>query len=256
MTDPAIRCDELEGGALWHVHLARPKANILDAQMTGELSELFERAGATPGLKGILLEGEGPHFSFGASVQEHTKDRVAEMLAGFHGLFRRIAASHVTTLAAVRGQCLGGGLELAAFAHRLVAATDAQFGQPEIVLGVIAPVASLLLPHRCSRGAAENLLLSGRSIDATEALRIGLADQLANDPADAALDFAREYLLPRSASSLRFAVRAARQDFLERFFNGLDRLERLYIDELAETHDGNEGIAAFLDKRTPEWRDS
>jgi cyclohexa-1,5-dienecarbonyl-CoA hydratase len=159
-------------------------------------------------------------------------------------------------VAAVRGHCLGGGLELAAFCHRLIAAPDAKFGQPEIALGVFAPVASLLLPQRIGRAAAEDLCLSGRTIGASEALRIGLCDAIADDPDAAALAWARDDLGRHSASSLRHAVRAVRGPFLQTFLRDLADLERAYLEDLMATHDAREGIEAFVAKRPAVWRNA
>jgi cyclohexa-1,5-dienecarbonyl-CoA hydratase len=253
MSDSPVRVETLEKGAFWRVLLARPKANVIDSAMSAALTEVFERARADRDLKAICLEGEGPHFSFGASVEEHLPESVASMLHGFHGLFRAIAASDLFVMAAVRGQCLGGGLELAAFAHRLFASPDAQLGQPEIRLGVFAPVASVLLAERTGRGAAEDLCLSGRSLGAEDARACGLVDELAEDPAAAALAYAQAHLCQHSASSLRHAVHAVRSGFNERFFKELDAIERYYLEELISTRDAEEGIRSFLDKRKPDW---
>jgi cyclohexa-1,5-dienecarbonyl-CoA hydratase len=250
-----IAVEDLEPG-LVAVRLAVPKGNVLDTAMVTALVGFFGSLQERPEVKAVLLEGQGPHFSFGASVEEHLPDRVAGMLRTFHGLFRAIAGAAVPVLAVVRGQCLGGGLELAAYCHRIFAAPDARLGQPEIKLGVIAPVGSLLLSERMGRGAAEDLLLSGRSLTAEEAFSAGLVDQVAEDPAAAARDWAREHLLSSSGVSLRFAVRASRGAFDVHFFAELDRLESLYLDELVATQDGNEGIRAFLEKRKPEWRNA
>jgi len=248
-----VRLEELDGGALWRVVLNTPKANIIDMEKTERLCELFTRARDEAGLKAVVLEGEGAHFSFGASVEEHLPDRCAAMLRGFHQLFSRILDSGVVTLAAVRGQCLGGGLELASFCNRLFASPDARLGQPEILLGLFAPVASVALAERVGRSRAEDLCLSGRSLTAEEGLAIGLVDEIADDPAQAALDYAGEHLLPRSASSLRLAHRAVRAGYAERFRQELARVERLYLEELMSTADAGEGLAAFLGKRTPHW---
>jgi cyclohexa-1,5-dienecarbonyl-CoA hydratase len=163
-------------------------------------------------------------------------------------------ASSVPALAAVRGQCLGGGLELASFCHRVFAAPDARLGQPEIVLGVFAPVASLMLPERIGRANAEDLCLTGRIVDASEAKQMGLVDVVAEEPEKAALEYARTHLLPRSASSLRHAVRALRLPLSRRLEGELARLERLYLEDLMGTQDAAEGIQAFLEKRAPVWR--
>ena len=256
MSGEAVRLETLDGGAIWRITLATPKANIVDMEKVELLSGIFDRARHDAGLKAVLIEGEGPHFSFGASVEEHLPGRYEAMIRGFHALFSRILDSSVTTLAAVRGQCLGGGLELASFCNRIFAAPDAKLGQPEILLGVIAPVASVVLIERVGRGAAEDLCLSGRSLGAEEALRIGLVDELGEDPGESALAYARRYLVPRSASSLRLAVRAVRGSFADRFREELARVERLYLDELMATHDAVEGLNAFLEKRKPAWSDS
>lgn len=251
-----IRIERLPGGAVWLVRLARPKANIVDEAMTCALVEVFTQARSTADLKVVVLSAEGPNFSFGASVQEHMPERVAGMLQRFHGLFRTIVDAAVPVLAAVRGHCLGGGLEVAAFCHRVFAAPDAKFGQPEIALGVFAPVASLLLPERVGRGAAEDLCLSGRTIGAPEALRIGLCDVIADDPDAAALAWANGELCRHSASSLRHAVRAVRGPFAATFLQQLAALERAYLHDLMATHDAREGIEAFVGKRAPVWRNA
>ena len=182
-----VRCEVLDGGAIWHVVLATPKANIVDMDKADQLAAIFSRAREDKGLKAVLIEGEGPNFSFGASVPEHLPGSFEKMIPGFHQLFRRIIESSVITLAAVRGQCLGGGLELVSFCNRIFASPEAKLGQPEIMLGVFPPVASVVLPERVGRGAAEHLCLSGKSVSAEEALRIGLVDQVDDDPVALAL---------------------------------------------------------------------
>ncbi len=245
-------------GRLLRIRLARPKANIVNAEMIAALDAVLADAvdsGSTPALRGVLLDAEGPHFSFGASVQEHLPESVAGMLKSLHALVLRILSFPAPILVAIRGQCLGGGLEIAAASHRLFVAPGAQLGQPEIILGVFAPAASCLLPERVGRSVAEDLLLSGRSIDGWEALRIGLANAVAEDPEAAALMYFEEHLVKRSASSLRCAVTAARLDFVERVRAKLAAVERLYLQDLTRTHDAVEGLAAFLEKRPPRWED-
>jgi cyclohexa-1,5-dienecarbonyl-CoA hydratase len=178
------------------------------------------------------------------------------MIPGFHRLFDRMLDARIVTLAAVRGQCLGGGLELASFCHRVLAAPDAKLGQPEIVLGVFAPVASVFLAERLGRARAEDLCLTGRTVTAEEALRIGLVDEIADDPGAAALAWARRHLLPRSASSLRQAAWALRAGLAGRFRADLDRVEAQYLGELMATRDAQEGLVAFLEKRSPRWHDA
>ena len=240
-------------GALLHLTLNRPKANICDAQMIEALQAALDAHAGHAALRGVLLDAEGPHFSFGASVEEHLAERCAGMLASLHALILTLAGCRVPVLVAVRGQCLGGGLEIALAGGPIFAAPNAQFGQPEIKLGVFAPAASCLLPWRVSAVAAEDLLCSGRSIDAAQALAIGLVQMLADDPVAAALAYFDEHLAPRSAAALAHAMQAVRAPRLAAMRDELARVERLYLQSLMKTRDANEGLAAFLAKRSPTW---
>ncbi|HYA74333.1 MAG TPA: cyclohexa-1,5-dienecarbonyl-CoA hydratase [Roseiarcus sp.] len=242
-------------GRLLRLRLDRPKANILDAALVAALENAFlERANGAE-LRGVLIDASGAHFSFGASIEEHLPDQCAAMLASFHRLILRLFASPVPVLVAIRGQCLGGGLELASAGHLLFAAPDAKFGQPEIQIGVFAPAASCLLPERIGLAAAEDLLLSGRSIGAEQASQIGLVTEVADDPEDAALGYFDRHLAPKSAKSLRFATRAARHGTIERVSAKLAAVETIYLEELMATQDAVEGLSAFIEKRPACWRD-
>jgi len=247
---------ELEkAGTLLRLCLARPKANIVDAAMIAALRAALAEHLSGAHLRAVLLTAEGPHFSFGASVPEHLPGSCAAMLRELHALILELVASPVPVLVAVRGQCLGGGLEVAAAGHLIFAAPGAMFGQPEIKLAVFAPAASCLLPERIGQARAEDLLFSGRSIGAEEAHRIGLVNALADDPAHAALAYFEEHLAQRSASSLRFAVRAARVGLVERVRRKLVQVEGLYLEELMATHDAVEGLTSFIAKRPAVWED-
>jgi len=204
-------------------------------------------------LGAVLIDAEAPHFSFGASVEEHMPNQCAAMLAGLHRLILRMIESPVPLLVAVRGQCLGGGLELALATHLMFVAPDAKLGQPEMKLGVLAPAASCMLPELLGPQRALDLLVSGRSIAGAQAAAIGLAHEAAADPERAALAYFEEHLRPKSASSLRLAVKAARLDYVARVREKLRAVERLYIDELMATHDAVAGLEAFIAKRAPQW---
>jgi cyclohexa-1,5-dienecarbonyl-CoA hydratase len=256
MNAEKVRLLELDDGALWRISLTNPDSNVLDRAVILALSDLFSRAEKENGLRAICLDGTGPNFSYGASVEEHLPGQVREMLETFHGLFRAMASSDKVLLAAVHGHCLGGGMELAAFCHRVFATPDARLGQPEIRLGVFPPVASVILPERMGRGPAEDLCLTGRLLSAEEARSVGLVDEVIPDPTAAALDYARRYLLPHSASSLRWAARAIRRGYYRRVLGELEALERMYLDDLMGTADAVEGIEAFVEKREPQWRNA
>jgi cyclohexa-1,5-dienecarbonyl-CoA hydratase len=249
-----VRLEAIDDGAFWRVTFGGGKGNILDRATLNELGGVFKRARDARTLKAIGLEGAGPHFSFGASVQEHLPADVPAMLAALRGCVLDLLDSGVVVLAAVRGQCLGGGLELASVCHRLFASADARLGQPEIALGVFAPLASIVLPARIGRAQGDDLCLTGRTVTAAEANLMGLIDEIDPDPMNAAITWARTHLAARSASSLRLAVRAVRADLAARIRSELPALEALYVEELMATADAVEGLHAFLDKRPPVWR--
>ena len=240
-------------GALLRLRLDRPKANLVDAEMIAALHAALTQYRRHVMLRGVLIDAEGPHFSFGASVEEHLPDRCAAMLESLHALLLELLEFPVPVLVAVHGQCLGGGLELALACGRIFAAPGAQFGQPEIKLGVFAPAASALLPYRVSQPAAEDLLLTGRSVAAPEAAAMGLVQAVAEDPAGAALAWFDQHLQGKSAAALACALVAARGPMQHQVRERLRELERLYLDWLMRTHDANEGLSAFLEKRQPAW---
>ena len=253
MSDSPLKVWLERDGALLRLRLARPKANVLDAQMNGALAAALDLHRGNTGVLAALLDHEGPHFSFGASVEEHLPERCAEMISGFHGLLNRMLQWPKPILIAAKGQCLGGGLEVASAGSLLFLAPDAQLGQPEIKLGVIAPAASVLLPQRIGQARAEDLLYSGRSIDAATALAWGLVNDVGPDPAARALEYFAKHLADKSAASIALALRAAREPFAELARARLDDVEALYLEKLMSTRDANEGLQAFSEKRQPRW---
>lgn len=253
-TSGPVRVEALEDGAVLRVVLAGGKGNVIDRAMTEALAAVVAAVRADATVKAVVLEGDGGHFSFGASVAEHLPDQVEGMLKRFHRMLLDLLDVSVVLVAAVRGRCLGGGLELVMGCHRVFAHPGAMLGQPEIVLGVVAPFASAFLAERVGRPAAEDLCLTGRTVAADEALRMRLVDEVAEDPSAAALAWVRAHLLPKSASTLRFAVRSARLGLVARLRADVEALERLYLKDLMATEDAREGLDAFLAKRPPVWR--
>jgi cyclohexa-1,5-dienecarbonyl-CoA hydratase len=249
---PVRAWTEHEGRVL-RLQLDRAPGNIVDAELVTTFANAFALHVHQPRLSAVVIGAEGPNFSYGASVAEHLPDQCAQMLGRFHGLLKSMLSAPVFLVAAVQGQCLGGGLELALASTRIIAAPGARFGQPEVKLGVFAPAASCLLPERVGSAPAADLLCSGRSVDAAEALRLGLADAVAEDPILAALEYVERHLLRHSAVALRYAMEAARGEYARAIGGRLDAVERAYLGGLMQTHDAVEGLEAFLAKRPPQW---
>jgi cyclohexa-1,5-dienecarbonyl-CoA hydratase len=241
-------------GALLRLRLNRPKANVLDAAMIAAVARALAEHGKPGTIRAALVDAEGPHFSFGASVEEHLPEQCADMLKGLHALLIAMLEWPRPILVAAHGQCLGGGLEFALAGSMIFAAPDAKLGQPEMNIGVFAPAASCLLPFRVNQADAEDLLLSGRSVDAEDARRMGIVSVVAPDPEAAALEYFDKHLAGKSAASLDFAVRAAREGMLPEAKRRIAAVERLYLDGLMATHDATEGLQAFLAKRAPQWK--
>ena len=160
-------------GPVCTIALSKPPLNIIDMEMIGEIHAVLHSLddGEHPSGVGVLIfRGIGKCFSAGVSIQDHTPDKIGEMIPRFHNIFRHLARTEMVTVAAVHGACLGGGMELAAMCDLVVAADDAQFGQPEIKLGQVPPVGIILLPYLVGYRKAAELVLAGNSIGAAEAL--------------------------------------------------------------------------------------
>ena len=254
-----IKLDYLKNESAARIVLNAPKGNVLDAVMMTELLEVFSELKTKSNVKVITFEGEGNHFSFGASVEEHKKELAAGMLKSFHELFYNIIDLSIPTIAKISGQCLGGGLELALICNFLFADKSAKLGQPEIMLGVFPPPASVILPLKIGSAKAEEILLTGKTISADEAKALGLVNEVFEDKAkleNYVNDFIEKNLLVKSASSLKFEVKASRSIFNSILRINLKILESLYVSQLMETNDANEGINSFLEKRTPVWQNN
>ena len=236
------------------LRLDRPKANLVDMECAEAIHGALGAHIGDSGLLAVLVDHAGPHFSYGASIPEHLPDRCAAMLEGMHRMILAMVEFPLPILVAVRGLCLGGGLELASAGHLLFAAPDSKLGQPEIKLAVFAPSASCLLPERMGQARADDLLISGRTVTGTEAQAMGLVTATADDPEAAALAYFDQYLGGLSAPALRCAVQAARMGYGQRIREKLARIEELYLQDLMAKLDPVEGLTAFMAKRPPVWK--
>ncbi|MBK7641691.1 MAG: enoyl-CoA hydratase/isomerase family protein [Planctomycetes bacterium] len=250
-----LRVEPLENGRVLRLVLDAGKGNVVTGDVADELRAALDDAQHRRSLCAVLLDHAGTDFSFGASVQEHTPAEVGAMLPRLHAAALALLRFPVPVLACVRGRCLGGGFELAQCTTLVFATPGAVLAQPEIQLGVFAPLGSVILPRVIGPRHAADLLLSGRNLGAEEAQRLGLVHTLSEDPTAAALAWAKKHLATRSASSLRIALHALRGWDVEAFARELKSTEALYLERLMQTHDAPEGIGAFLAKRPPVWKD-
>jgi cyclohexa-1,5-dienecarbonyl-CoA hydratase len=251
-----VRLSTERSAQIERIVLDRPSGNVLDLEMLASIRGRIEQIAADPGpCKLVVFEGTGKHFSFGASVAEHLPDKVGTLLPAFHRLFWDLERLSIPTAAVVRGQCLGGGFELALWCGLVFCDATARFGVPEVKLGVFPPIAAIVLPWRVSGARSTQLILSGESVDGRTAARVGLADWCGEDPEAELQKWFVENLESKSAVAVRTAWRASRRLLADSLRNDLTSLESLYLNDLMSHVDPVEGISAFVERRPPVWRD-
>jgi len=235
--------------------LDHPPLNILTRALLGELREALDRLKDAEGTRVLILAAEGRHFSAGADVGEHLPPQHRELIPEFLRTVEAVASFPLPTIAAVRGRCLGAGFELAQACDLVVAAEDASFGQPEILLAVTAPAACALLPRRTSHGNAAEMLFGGDAVDAARALAMGLVQRVVPSPTleEQASTLARRFARHSAAAlwATKASLRAAAGVPLAEAFR---RAGDIYVTNLMAASDPVEGLEAFLAKRPPVWR--
>ncbi len=238
------------------VTLNRPPVNVIDIALMREMQAALEEIRADATTKVVVIAAQGKLFSAGVDVKDHTVDRVGEMLQEFHTVIRCIWSIEAPTIAAVQGSALGGGMELALACDFIVASAQAKFGQPEIQVGAFPPIAALLLPRLIPRKKAFEVILTGDSFDAATAERWGLVNIVTPpEEFDAAVDAFVARLIRLSSAVLKLAKRAALIPLQDEKEDALHKIEQLYLSELMKTEDANEGLAAFMEKRKPVWKE-
>jgi cyclohexa-1,5-dienecarbonyl-CoA hydratase len=235
------------------ITLRNPPLNVISVPMTEELASALAEIEQT-GISIIVFQGEGKSFSAGVDVAAHAPERVNSMLEKFHRVIRALVATKTITIAVVHGHCLGGGAELAMVCDIVITSEDAIWGFPEITLGCYPPVAATALSALIGQKRAAELILTGRTISGTEASRIGLATQAVPEARfQAAIADTLERLQKLSPAALAITKKSIYAWDSMHFDKGLARAEKIYIEELMKTEDAQEGIRAFLEKRSPQW---
>ena len=236
--------------------LNNPPSNLLTAAVLKELDHAFGKLEAANGVRVVILTAAGRFFCPGADVMELSKLENSRQGADFsirgQALLNRIERSDKPIVVAINGACLGGGLELAMACHMRVAAAGAKLGLPEIKLGAIPGFGGTQrLPRIIGPSRAAELILTGESITAEEALAIGLVNRVS--PAGDVLAAAKAIAAMVTAKgplATQAALRAIRTGLDSPMAEGLSREAELF-GELCGTPDMQEGISAFLEKRPP-----
>jgi cyclohexa-1,5-dienecarbonyl-CoA hydratase len=238
--------------SLARIVLNNPPLNVIEIPMMDELRAALEQIEARPEISAIVITGSEHAFSTGVDIAAHTPDKVREMLTLFHSVIRSVVDSKKLTIASVQRHCLGGGAELAMMCDVVYASPDSVWGFPEIKLACYPPVASVALSAIVGQKLAAEMVLTGRTLTGSEALSAGLLNGIADDP-----ETLVQECLQRVSQLSAVAISVAKKAFYAwdaiHFDKGLARAEQIYFDDLMKTADAQEGIAAFLERRRPQW---
>ncbi len=238
------------------ITLNRPEAlNALNSQVMAEVTSAAAEFDADPGIGAIIITGSAKAFAAGADIKEMATLSFSEVFGSdFFADWGKLAAVRTPLIAAVGGYALGGGCELAMMCDVLIAAETAKFGQPEIKLGVLPGMGgSQRLTRAVGKAKAMDMILTGRTIDAAEAERIGLVSRVV--AADDLLEEANAVattISQMSRSASRMAKEAVNRAFEASLAEGLLYERRLFHSAFA-TEDQTEGMAAFSEKRAPNF---
>lgn len=233
----------------------RPPLNVFDIALLRELDQALINCAADSSVDVVLLQGAGDRaFSAGVDIKDHTSAKVPEMLDVMHGVIRKLLALPQATIAVVRGVCLGGGCELASSCDFIVAAEESTFATPEILVGCYPPVALARFSQLIGYHRAAEMILTGRRFSAREAQAMGLINRVfAANELDDGVQALLDELLGKSGVVLRLTLKGLRELSLPGFDAALKRSEDIYCDDLLKTHDVEEGVKAFLEKRPAKW---
>lgn len=238
--------------------ISRPPLNVLNIETMKEISQALENLKNEKGLRVVVITSDGEKaFSAGVDVQDHTKEKVDEMIEVFNGLFTRLDGIDAITIAGVKGAALGGGCELAMACDLIVAADNLKMGQPEIKLAVIAPVACALLPRLIGLFRARDLLLSGETVGPDEALNMGLVNRIVPlEQFDEELEAYVERFVSNSSIGIAYTKKALRIGLEQGYPQSLAPIGKMYLEKLMNTVDATEGLSSFLEKRRPSYKDT
>jgi enoyl-CoA hydratase len=238
------------------ITLNRPKAlNALNGQVMVEVTSAAAAFDDDPGIGAIVITGNEKAFAAGADIKEMAGLSFADVFGSdYFAAWGKLAAVRTPTIAAVAGYALGGGCELAMMCDLLIAADTAKFGQPEIKLGVLPGMGgSQRLTRAIGKAKAMDLILTARTIGAEEAERAGLVSRVV--PAADLLSEAKSVattISQMSRSAARMAKEAVNRSFESTLTEGLLYERRLFHSAFA-TDDQTEGMAAFSEKRPPNF---
>jgi len=251
-----IRWDD--SGMVAHLTMDSPKQNVMNIEMLNEMTAAIESLNHRDEVRLVLLDAspecEG-YFSLGVGVEGYTEQLVFQTMDAFHDVFRAMLDVSKPVLAVIDGIASGAGSELAAFCDLVIATENAQFRQPEIKLGVFPPLGAVVYPRVIGPRRAMEFLLTGEPINARTALDIGLVNRVVSR-ADLkpTVDAMVKRITDESGPVLQLLKRVIFNGTWMPFEEALKRAQDIYLNQLFELEDSQEGLRALIEKRKPVWK--
>jgi cyclohexa-1,5-dienecarbonyl-CoA hydratase len=245
-------------GTVAHLTMDRPKQNVMNIEMLNEMTAAIESLNHREEVRLVLLDAspecEG-YFSMGVGVEGYTAQLVFQMMDAFHNVFRAMMDVSKPVLAVVDGIASGAGSELAAFCDLVIATENAHFRQPEIKLGVFPPLGAVVYPRVIGPRRAMEFLLTGEPINARTALEIGLVNRVVpRSDLEATVDAMVKRITDESGPVLQLLKRVIFHGTWMPFAEAFKRAQDIYLNQLFELEDYQEGLRALLEKRKPVWK--
>jgi cyclohexa-1,5-dienecarbonyl-CoA hydratase len=246
---------ELKDKIAWFT-INRPPLNILDLPVLRQFDRLLNTSEIHEKSQVLVIRGAGEKaFSAGVDIKDHAVNKVSETLPLFHQILVKLKNFPITTLAAVHGMALGGGLELAMACDLVIAETGTKLGQPEINAGCFPPAAAALLPDLIGAKRTYEMVVLGSILTAEQGFQYGIVNEVV--PVGKLMDKVNEWcekILEKSKVVVGLAKEAVNFSTGLSFSSALENAEDLYLNRLTKTEDSEEGIRAFLEKRKPIWK--
>ena len=235
--------------------LDRKPGHLLNIDMMDEINQGLLDLRNKRSVEVLVIRGEGGSFCHGMDMKDHTKERLQRLLQVYSRIFETIRLIDMVTIAAVEGKAWAAGFELALGCNLIVAEEGASFRLPEIERGIIPHIASIILPRVVPRRRAMEWILTGQEISAADLSHVGLLNRvLPRDGFDDGLKSFVAELTDKSGPVLQLAKRAQYEAYYSTYEEALYRVQNLYMRELMELHDSQEGIDAHLEDRDASWK--
>ena len=253
----AIQLSEHEEGGIQvaTITLDSPPLNVLDLDECREFNSCLSQIRADDRARVVVIRGAGKSFSAGVDIREHTPELMPKLLPAFHAIFHDLLSLRAVTVAAVHGNCLGGGAEIALACDRVITEASARIAFPEIRLACYPPVALTLIPYRGGPGIATEMILGANEIEPKQLLSWRLIDRIVEPGRlDEGIQAELKLYHGKSPAVLGMAAALLHEEACRGWGDRISHVQQEYLEVLLPHRDVQEGISAYLEKRPPVWQ--